>query len=700
MRKILVICAFIINIFYAQNPQNPQNLAQNLGYDARQNPQNLAQNLTQKSQNPRFSHDSQNPQKSQNPRFSHDSQNPQKSQNPSQKSQLPQKPLIVEYEIFQKAQHFCAKNTDERAKMACLINYLRGFNGKIWTKFSGSSGRFVVLFYALNSDASIVYPKNISNRFCEFRDTLGVRHFSQLRGDGVSYILEYPFSASSSHNRAYINCGFISQGAQISMISQPISVIPKSIEISFAFKDASEHILDLRNVSEVALKAQNNPLLIHPNATARTSEGKIDMGFSENFVPLYVRFNRDNGLCSAVGERVSGSAQFRSGRLRGNNISVEFSDVASGELEIALVNKLDAKDRIEGKCVDFGAESNVESNANFVDSAKFVDSANFKDSTNDGKIPCQRPIIIKKRLHLLPHSFRASIDNNGKMLYYNQHTFIPAIAHLPLAKLEFSALNATSAPLQNFTKDCYGRDLSVKLEHNSENFVLINENMADSIIPKETFLEGSNSRVVRKISVRGIKDRDLTPLDLFNSKVLNLNETNFTISFAESSENLPKYMVKPSIKHDWRIALMRGRISILPPTNENEALVANPKIAYQIYCKSPTCRIVDIESVISPSTRLPKASANHWYVNSAHWRDLKVEGENLRFDGENLRIYSLGQVVNGIQTLALQSAKKGRFELKIAQGYGADDFAQFLYFSPTFENMREDLGERLEVEFR
>lgn len=653
MRKILIICALALNIIYAQNlAQNPQNP---------QNPQNLAQK-TQIS--------------------------------------LPQKPLIVEYEIFQKAQDSCANNADERAKMACLINYLRGFNGKIWTKFSGSKGRFVVLFYTLNSDASITHPRNISNRFCEFRDTLGARHFSQLRGEGASYVLEYPFSASSSHNRAYINCGFISQGAQISMISQPISVIPKSIEISFAFKDATENILDLGNASEIALKAQNNLLLISPNATARTSEGKIDVGFSENLVPLYVRFNRDGGLCSAVGERVSGVAQFRNGRLSGNNISVDFSDVASGELEIALVNNLDAKDRIEGKCVDFGAESNnfAESSANFnADSAILsAESMIF----NDGKIPCQRPLIIKKRVNLLPHSFYATINNNGKMLYYNQHTFLPAIAYLPLAKLEFTALNASNAPLQNFTKDCYGRDLSVRLEHNSENFVLINENMADSIIPKATFLEGSKSRVVRKISVRGIKDRDLTPLDLFNSKVINLNDTILALDFAESTGNFPRYTIKPNIKNDWRIALMRGKIAILPPANENEALVANPKIAYQIFCKSPTCKIVDIESVISPLARLPKASASHWYINSAHWKDLKVEAENLAFNNEILRVYSLGSVVNGIQTLAIQSVKKGHFGLKILQGYKASDFAQFLYFSPSFENIREDLGESIEIEFR
>lgn len=660
MRKILVICALILNIIYAQNlAQTPQN----------------SQNLAKKSQ-----------------------------------TSLPQKPLIVEYEIFQKAQNYCAEssanNANERAKMACLVNYLRAFNGKIWTKFSGSKGRFVVLFYALNSDASITYPRNISNRFCEFRDTLGARHFSQLRGEGASYVLEYPFGASSSHNRAYINCGFISQGAQISMISQPISVIPKSIEISFAFKDASEQILDLRNAGEIALKAQNNPLLISPNATARTSEGKIDIGFSENLVPLYVRFNRDGGLCNAVGERINGTAQFRNGRLRGNNISVDFSDVARGELEIALVNKLDAKDRIEGKCVDSAnfAESSAESNI-FAESSGFgaESSANFNaDSANfdSGKIPCQRPLIIKKRVNLLPHSFHAMIDNNGKMLYYNQHTFLPAIAYLPLAKLEFTALNASNAPLQNFTKDCYGRDLSVNLEHNSENFVLINENMVDSIIPKATFLEGSKSRVVRKISVRGIKDRDLTPLDLFNSKVINLNEIAFAIDFAESTGNLPRYTIKPSIKNDWRIALMRGKIALLPPVNENEALVANPKIAYQIFCKSPTCKIVDIESVISPATRLPKASASHWYINSAHWSDLKVEAENLAFDNEILRIYSLGRVVNGIQTLAIQSTQKGRFPLKVLQGYKASDFAQFLYFSPSFENIREDLGESIEVEFR
>lgn len=587
------------------------------------------------------------------------------------KTILPQKPLIVEYDTFKEAEKSCGGS--DYTKIECLVNTLRPFGNKIWTKFSGSKGRFSIIFYGLDSDAKITYPRNINNRFCEFRDTLGQRYISKLKGDGFSYIIEYPFNASSSHNNAYISCGFMHYKAQIIQTSQPISVIPHSFDISFSFKDATGNIIDLKNAPFLTLKVQNNPLLISPNATARTINGEIDRGFSENIVPLYIRFNRDNGLCEAVGEKVDGVARFKNGRLFSNSLNITFSDIASGELEIALINHLDAKDRSNGKCVESNAES-------------------------IGKVQCQSPIIIKKRIALLPHSFYATIENNGRMLYYNQHTFIPAIAYLPLAKISLQALNGQSQPLSNFTKDCYGRDLSIKLEHNSENFVFINENMPDSIIPKDTFLESSFSRIVRKISVRGIKDRDLSPLDLFSSKVINLNDTLLQIDFINTDNaNYPRYQVKPKIKNDWRIALMRGRISLLPNTNANATLIANPKIAYEFYCKYPTCKVVDIESVISPQTRLPKASAENWFTNTAHWKDLKVLEHNIILGSENLSVFSLGNVKNGIQTLAIQGTQKGKFNIKISQGYNINDFAQFLYFSPSYENIREDLGVSIDI---
>lgn len=587
------------------------------------------------------------------------------------KTILPQKPLIVEYDTFKEAEKSCGGS--DYTKIECLVNTLRPFGNRIFTKFSGSKGRFSVIFYGLDSSAKITYPRNINNRFCEFRDTLGQRYISKLKGDGFSYIIEYPFNASSSHNNAYISCGFMHYKAQIIQTSQPISVIPHSFDISFSIKDATGNIIDLKNAPLLTLKAQNNPLLISPNATARTINGEIDRGFSENVVPLYIRFNRDNGLCEAVGEKVDGVARFKNGRLFSNSLNITFSDIASGELEIALINHLDAKDRNDGKCVESNAES-------------------------IGKVQCQSPIIIKKRVDLLPHSFYATIENNGRMLYYNQHTFIPAIAYLPLAKISLQALNGQSQPLSNFTKDCYGRDLSVKLEHNSENFVFINENMPDSIVPKDTFLESSLSRIVRKISVRGIKDRDLSPLDLFSSKVINLNDTLLQIDFINTDNaNYPRYQVKPKIRNDWRIALMRGRISLLPNTNANATLIANPKIAYEFYCKYPTCKVVDIESVISPQTRLPKASAENWFINTAHWKDLKVLEHNIILGSENLSVFSLGNVKNGIQTLAIQGTQKGKFNIKISQGYNINDFAQFLYFSPSYENIREDLGVSIDI---
>ncbi|MGX2981594.1 hypothetical protein [Helicobacter sp. 23-1045] len=689
--RVILLCGFIIfNALLAQNlAQNPQNLAQN-PQNLAQNPQNLAPN----SQNPQ----NLNPQNLKKPHYI-----------------LPQKPLIVEYDAFKQAEKFCA--TQKGDNLSCLIGNLRPFSGHIWTKISGGVGHFAVIFYALDSKANITHARGIKGRFCEFYDTLGGRHFSELRGDGISYVVSYPFNASSSRNPAFISCGFTQGKAKVAQTSQPISVIPHSIHLNVAFVDAKNNLMDLSIAQNLTLKAQNNPLLIAPNATARTANGAIDRGFSEKLVPLYVRFRADSGLCASVGEQVTGSATFKNGRLVGNNLSVNFSDVANGELEIAFVNKLDWRDRMEGKCVDsanFSAESNfAESPAHFAQNAEStLDSANFgaeshknaesnfiAESTpkSSGKIPCQRPIVFKKRVSIIPHSFSAILENNGRMLYYNQHSFIPAIPYLPFAKLTLNALNSQNLPLKNFTSTCYARDLSIKFDDKINNFIFINENMPDSIIPKNTFLDASISRVVRKISVSGIKDRDLTPLDLFNSRVVNLNDGVLQVEFL--GDLGVKYAIKPLIKKDWRIALMRGKIALLPNANANESLVANPKIAYQFFCKSPACKIVDIESVISPRTRLPKANAGNWYVNTAHWRDFKVVAQNLAL-GENISVFSLGSVVNGVQTLALKSTQKGKFDIKITQGSGENDFAQFLYFSPAFENIREDLGESVEIEFR
>ena len=319
---------------------------------------------------------------------------------------------------------------------------------------------------------------------------------------------------------------------------------------------------------------------------------------------------------------------------------------------------------------------------------------------NIGKIHCQKPIIIRKRVDLVPHSIYATLENNGRWAYYNQHTYIPAIPYLPFAKISLQALNHQNRPLKNFTNNCYGRDLSVKLDDNANNFVFINENMPDSIIPKASFLDSSLSRVVRKISATGIKDRDLTPIDLFNSRVVNLNDAFLGIDFVNLGAKYPRYLVKPKITNDWRIALLRGRIALLPNSNENKSLIANPKINYEFYCKYPACKVVDIESVISPTARLPKGSANDWFVNTLHPSDLKVADNHLTF-GENTQIsvYSIGSVANGVQTLALQSTAKGEFSVKIRQSYNANDFAQFLYFSPTFENIRENLGVETKARF-
>ena len=91
---------------------------------------------------------------------------------------------------------------------------------------------------------------------------------------------------------------------------------------------------------------------------------------------------------------------------------------------------------------------------------------------------------------------------------------------------------------------------------------------------------------------------------------------------------------------------------------------------------------------------------NDWFINTMHPSDLKVLENHLAFE-ENAKIsvYSIGSVANGVQTLALQSANKGEFSVKIRQSYESTDFAQFLYFSPSFENIRENLGVEAKVKF-
>ena len=659
---------------------------------------------------------------------------------PSQKPTLAQQPLIVEYAIFKEVEKICGGS--DYTRIECLVSNLRHFNNRIYTKISGQKGQFSIIFYALDSSGKITYPREINNKFCEFRDTLGRRFFSKLRDGGFSYVVEYPFNASSSKNRAYISCGFMLFKQQITQTSQPITVIPHSFDINFSIKDATggnvnlnasvglnPHNLNPQNINHpdnlganpnesplndsdiLVLKAQNNAIQITPNATARNLNGEIDKGFSENLVPLFVRFVRDGGLCAPVGEKINGIVRFKNGRLVNNSLNVNFDDIATGEIEIALTNRLDAKDRADGKCLIEYGESNPQSSANQINQA--TDSAqNSADSSanlpkiksanieNIGKIPCQKPIIIRKRIDLIPHSIYAAIENNGRWAYYNQHTYIPAIPYLPMAKITLQALNHQNKPLRNFTKDCYGRDLSAKLDDNISNFVFINENMPDSLIPKASFLDNSLSRVVRKISATGIKDRDLTPLDLFSSRVVNLNDAFLALDFVNLGAKYPRYITKPKITNDWRIALLRGRIALLPNSNANESLIANPKINYEFYCKYPACKVVDIESVLSRNARLPKASVNDWFINTMHPSDLKVLENHLTFE-ENAKIsvYSIGSVANGVQTLALQSTTKGEFGVHIRQSYESADFAQFLYFSPSFENIRENLGVEAKVKF-
>lgn len=659
----------------------------------------------------------------------------------AQKHSLVQQPIIVEYAIFKEVEKICGGS--DYTKMECLVSNLRHFSNRIYTKISGSKAKFGILFYALDSSGKVAYPREINNKFCEFRDTLGRRFFSKLSGSGFSYVIEYPFSASSSQNRAYISCGFMLYRQQITQTTQPISVIPHSFDISFNIINATGGVvnLDLRanphnlnanlpnlpqNLSNpnespitdsevLVLKAQNHTLKIAPNATARSLNGEIDKGFSENLVPLFVRFIRDGGLCAPVGEKIEGIARFKNGRFIGGNLNINFDDIATGTLEIALTNRLDAKDRADGKCLIEG-ESNAnpqttsqnqgESNAIEGESTANPQSSQSPNATNInnvGKIPCQKPIIVRKRVDLIPHSIYAAIENNGRQMYYNQHTYIPAIPYLPMTKITLQALNHQNRAIKNFTANCYGRDLSAKLSDNINNFVFINENMPDSIIPKSVFVDSSIARVVRKLSATGIKDRDLTPIDLFTSRVVNLNDTFLSVDFVNLGAQYPRYITKPKITNDWRIALMRGRIELIKNSNESQSLVANPKVSYQFFCKYPECRVLDIESVISPTARLPKASvgsnSSGWYVNTTHPQELKVLENQLSFEGEGISVYSIGAVNNGVQTLALQSKTKGEFGVKIRQSYNANDFAQFLYFAPSYDNIRDNLGVETKARF-
>lgn len=581
----------------------------------------------------------------------------------------PQPPLIVEFDTFKAAERIC-KGSDY-TKLPCLFKELRAYNNKIYTKISGTRAKFSVIFYAITQNGEITYPSNIANKTCIFTDTLGRKMKSNLSGNGISYVLDYPLPASSSKTLAFLSCGFSNNEKFISQITQGISVMPSHFDISFSMQNAlgNSSTLNAPNDDILVLKTQSHLISINANATARTINGEVDRGFSDDLVPISLSFNKDNGLCSSVGERISGRASFNNGILNRNNLNLSFEDVASGELEIAFTHRLDASDRASGKCL-LGGE-------------------NVNDIANVGKIPCQKPIVLRKRLDIVPYSFYANIQNDGKQIYYNQHTFAPAIINLPTMNITLSALNANNALLKNFTKDCYAKDISIKLDDNKNNLLFINENLPDSSISKDTFLADSKSSVTRKLSSSGIKDRDLTPLDLFNSSVLNLNDTMLNISF--NLPNYPLYMLKPKISKDWRIALLRGRISLQPNTNSNSSLVANPTISYELYCKSPTCKVLDLESLLSPSARFPKSNVKEWYINTAHPQNLKVSENNLALPS-GLSVYSTGNVVGGIQTLAIQSQAKGSFDIKIKQGYGSDDFALFLYFAPNYINIRDDLG--------
>lgn len=613
-----------------------------------------------------------------------------------------QQPLIVEFAVFKEAQRQCEGG--DYTKLPCLVNILKNYSNKIYTKYSGSNAQISVIFYAINNNGEITFPLNIKDKYCEFSDTFGRKSLSKLTGNGFHYILNYNLPFSSSHSNAYISCAFKQNDKIISQISEPISVIPKDfdINVSILSNQDSSFPLQINNQSinsqnpsspnysntqsvgydsvDLTLKAQTYPLNINANAVARNIYGNIDEGFSGSIVPLSIKFIRDNGLCSPIGESINGSFDFKNGRYRGNVVNINFLDVASGELEITLGHTLDAIDRNSGKCL--------------------LNENSANDISNVGKIPCQKYIVIKKRVDILPYSFFATLNNRGRQIYYNQHSYIPAIKFLPSANIELQAINDRNQSLKNFTSNCYGKDLVVKIDDFKNDFVFISENMEDNIISKETFSGNSKSSVVRKISANGIKDRSLTPADLFNSSVIDLSASSLIVGFYNKNEKYPQYQIHPRVSGDWRVALMRGRISLVKNTNESTTLVANPKIYYEIFCKAPTCKVIDLESTISPNTRFAKSPlTNHWFVNSAHPYDLKVQSENLSLS-DGVSVYSLGNVVNGVQVLALHSNTKGIFEVKINQGDNINDFAKFLYFAPNFVNIKENLGVSSKIEFK
>ncbi len=594
-----------------------------------------------------------------------------------------QPPLIVEFPVFKEAEKIC--NGSDYTKIPCLIENLKSYNNKIYTKKSGQLGKISVILYALDSNGKITYPQEkLDNKYCEFVDTFGRRKFSTLSGNGFHYVLNYNFDYSSSYTKAYIACHITKSGKTISQISQPISVIPDKIELYMSLQTTQNAIyplninnLDNNNI-DLVLKSQNNPIIINTNSYARTMSGEIDRGFSDALIPLSINFNRDNGKCDNIGESIQGAIKFNNGKYSNSNLNISFNDVASGELQFIIGHNLSKDDMMQGKCL-----------------TSLPNSINI---TNAGKILCQEPIIVRKRVDIVPYSFFVELDNNGRQIYYNQHTFIPAIINLPTTKLNIKALNYKNQTLKNFNNECFAKDISIKISDNKNNLIFINENMQDSIIPKTTFLNNSESKVIRKLSSSGILDRDLTPVDAFYSNIINLNNTVMNIQFYNADTKYPIYNIKPIIKNDWRIALLRGRISLISNTNQSDALVANPKINYEFYCKAPVCNIADIESVLSPRTRFPASNTKNWYINTAHPTNLKVQENNLTMP-DNLAIQSIGNIVNGVQTMAIKSNIKGDFDIKINQGFGYDDFALFLYFSPSYINIRDNVGVNTKISF-
>ncbi|RDU58476.1 hypothetical protein [Helicobacter sp. MIT 99-5507] len=600
-------------------------------------------------------------------------------------SVITQAPLIVEFPVFKEAEKIC--NGSDYTKIPCLVENLKNYSNKIYTKKSGQLGKISVILYAIDSNGRVTYPQEkLDNKYCEFIDTFGKKSNFVLSGNGFHYVLNYNFNYSSSQSKSYIVCHIVKNGNILSQISQPITIVPSRFDLDLSIQTIQDSIFSLNSNDresqnanfDLILKTQNYPLIIKPNATARTINDEIDIGFSSLLLPLSMRFNRDNGKCDAIGENIQGVIKFTNGKYTNNNINLSFSDVASGELELIIGHNLSRDDMLQGKCLN-SIPSNI-------------------DITNAGKILCQEPIVIRKRVDIIPYSFFVELENNGKQIYYNQHTFIPAIVHLPTTKLDIKAINDKNQLLKNFKNECFAKDLSIKLSDNKNNLLFINGNIPDSIIPQATFLDNSQSRVVRKLSSSGILDRDLTPLDAFSSNIINLNNTIMNIEFYNMGIKYPIYHIKPRIKNDWRVVLFRGRISLLSNTNQSDALIANPKINYEFYCKLPMCNILDLESVLSPRTRFPASNTQNWYINTAHPINFKVQDNNLILP-DNLSIQSIGNILNGVQTIAIESNSKGIFDIKIRQGFGYDDFALFLYFSPSYINIREDLGVSTKINF-